>query len=235
MKFDRGVHVVLCFFLGSVTIERTYSGMILGEGEAVIYWKYLHRPWRDENTRKVSRTSYARAAFIRILSSQECVVYIEPRYASSPRGLFLLGKTMLVKNAKFPQPFHPPIIPAQNIIIFRPVRLIPLKANKRFRWLFIPENDYEYFRTRFKFGATGISVGNRAWKAGNEEEGGRGGIVECSLMKILGCFRFSVKSDRFQSIRNFQKKLIPALSLIGFHLFRPFIYFIACCIPLGIG
>lgn len=186
--------------------------MILGEGEAVIYWKYLHRPWRDENTRKVSRTSYARAAFIRILSSQECVVYIEPRYASSPRGLFLLGKTMLVKNAKFLQPFHPPIIPAQNIIIFRPVRLIPLKANKRFRWLFIPENDYEYFRTRFKFGATGISVGNRAWKAGNEEEGGRGGIVECSLMKILGCFRFSVKSDRFQSIRNFQKKLIPALS-----------------------
>ena len=98
---------------------------------------------------------------------------------------------------------------------------------------FIP--DYEYFRTRFKFGATGISVGNRAWKAGNEEEEGRGGIVECSLMKILGCFRFSVKSDRFQSIRNFQKKLIPALSLIGFHLFRPFIYFIACCIPLGSG
>lgn len=32
-------------------------------------------------------------------------------------------------------------------------------------------------------------------------------------MKILGCFRFSVKSDRFQSIRNFQKKLIPARSL----------------------
>lgn len=85
-----------------------------GRREGVIYWKYLHRARRDENTRKVSRTSYARSAFIRILSSQECVVYIEPRYASSkPRRLFLFGNDAGEKcwrNAKFPQPFRPLII-----------------------------------------------------------------------------------------------------------------------------